>query len=173
MHVYTNYFRSLNIAYLVSRVYVMLLPSATIPGWRWSSGVMPRLGVESRLYARGGMYNRWGPAPVMQPHTCRRREIQRTAVVGPTEDPSTFSHTYYCRKLSTSNNCDTLDGNVYISNSYTLNPNTRAIRVWEVVGVVMALVSVISVSTQAAFLHGQGWLWAINYTADLYFITDM
>lgn len=57
--------------------------------------------------------------------------------------------------------------------SYTLNPNTRAGRIWELVGVLMAVVSVISVSMQAAFLHGQGWLWAINYTVELYFIADM
>lgn len=37
----------------------------------------------------------------------------------------------------------------------------------------MAVVSVLSVSMQAAFLHGQGWLWAINYMVELYFIADM
>ena len=44
---------------------------------------------------------------------------------------------------------------------------------WEVVGVVMSLVSVLSVSTQAAFLHNASWLWIINYIADLYFVADM
>lgn len=57
--------------------------------------------------------------------------------------------------------------------SYTLNPNTRAGHIWELLGVVMAVASVLSVSTQAAFLHSQGWLWAINYSTDLYFIADM
>ena len=56
---------------------------------------------------------------------------------------------------------------------YTLNPNTRLSQVWEVVGVVMSLVSVLSVSTQAAFLHNASWLWIINYISDLYFVTDM
>ena len=56
---------------------------------------------------------------------------------------------------------------------YTMNPNTRISQVWELVGVVMSLVSVLAVSTQAAFLHDQGWLWAINYLTDLYFIADM
>ena len=56
---------------------------------------------------------------------------------------------------------------------YTLNPNTRLSQVWEVVGVVMSLVSVLSVSTQAAFLHNASWLWIINYIADLYFVADM
>ena len=56
---------------------------------------------------------------------------------------------------------------------YTLNPNTRVSQVWEVVGVVMSLVSVLAVSTQAAFLHDQGWLWAINYVTDLFFVADM
>ena len=37
----------------------------------------------------------------------------------------------------------------------------------------MSLVSVLAVSTQAAFLHDAGWLWAINYISDLYFIADM
>lgn len=44
---------------------------------------------------------------------------------------------------------------------------------WEVVGVVMSLVSVLAVSMQAAFLHDAGWLWAINYISDLYFVADM
>ena len=57
--------------------------------------------------------------------------------------------------------------------SYTFNPNTRGGQVWELVGVIMALVSVFCVSIQAAFLHSEPWLWAINYTADLYFIADM
>lgn len=62
---------------------------------------------------------------------------------------------------------------LYMFPSYSLNPNTRASHIWEVLGVIMAIVSVLSVSTQAAFLHGQEWLWAINYTTDLYFIADM
>lgn len=54
-----------------------------------------------------------------------------------------------------------------------MNPNTRVSQVWEVISVIMSLVSVLTVSTQAAFLHDESWLWAICYFMEIFFLTDM
>ena len=59
------------------------------------------------------------------------------------------------------------------SDSYTFIPTTKAGEVWEAVGCILSLTSVLAVSLQTAFLHDQGWLWAINYFTDAYFLLDM
>ena len=50
---------------------------------------------------------------------------------------------------------------------------TRFGQVWESLGFVFALVSVITVSIQAAFLHREAAFWAINYLLDIFFYADM
>ncbi len=56
---------------------------------------------------------------------------------------------------------------------YTVIPTTRFGQVWESLGVMFALVSVITVSVQAAFLHREAAVWAINYVLDIFFYADM
>lgn len=56
---------------------------------------------------------------------------------------------------------------------YTMIPNSLFGRVWETVSVILALVSVLTVSIQAAFLHDEPVLWTFNYLLDIFFIANM
>ena len=56
---------------------------------------------------------------------------------------------------------------------YTFLPTTKMGKLWEELMFVMAFVTVFTVSLQAAFVHTQPALWAINYLFDVLFFADM
>lgn len=56
---------------------------------------------------------------------------------------------------------------------YTFLPTTKFGKVWEGLVFLVAFVTVLAVTLQAAFVHTQPALWTINYLFDIIFFSDM
>ena len=63
--------------------------------------------------------------------------------------------------------------NFYFFHRYTVLPTTKFGKVWEGIIFVLAFITALTVSLQAAFVHTQPALWAINYLFDVIFFVDM